>query len=255
MVVFDNDNDTSPEGPPSADQPAAGHNPGPKLGLVDSERLPEELQERDRFATCWLEPAPGRQLAAGPLGRLDFWQADQNRGLLHLLARVRFELPLERSRRESFQLPVERAPANGSEFVPPAARLRHQIWLISSPGDAGSCANISGQLAGGSLLAELKSEPTGGRTVDLDVELAVARFNLGEPNSIIGKCLLLTRTGGPDGSSAGPIGGCRVAESAVLPPTAELDLPPSVSQVQPVPEALLEVAKVRANGTDELKPL
>lgn len=130
---------------------------GPKSLFVNRERNEDSLMnERENFATCKLEPPllvytngtvqncrngnGTEQFGTNLVGRLNFWQPIYNRGILHLLARVRYtrvrpepassnetvtapnESPVaemksaERNKRESFRIPIERArPFNGSQ--------------------------------------------------------------------------------------------------------------------------------------------
>lgn len=241
--------------------------------FVNSERADEEPQEpQDNYATCLLEPTnvdsdstPGGHNLTG---RLNFWQPVQNRGVMHLVARLRYEVNLTnvansrsgRERRESFQTLIERAPPSHMELGSSAAssspvaeldqlkhsmaarnQVVHQIWL----NECHLLANSTASETNGRLLAELKAFVTNGsHLVDIDSEATVGHFNLTDTNSIVDKCLHLTQL--VPGESTGAhisLAHCRVAQSERLPPVNELDQPASVqspaSNIQPVREELL----------------
>lgn len=267
-VIYDNDT-TIVElatAPHAKQRPSTSGGAGTPNSFVHSESADQVQETSDQFATCLLEPslAAGSQFH-GLVGRLNFWQPIQNRGVTHLVARLRYSIrsPAEpdqsqassakaagpgapaRRRRESFQAPIERAPgdADAHQQQPVEAvgsKLRHCVWLVERAAGLAGCATADGHAhqTDGKLVAELVSTATvsGDRSqvVDVDAELIVAHFNLTGTNSLAGKCLHLSLADGLQ-----PIGVCEVTLSDDLPPATGLDHYPSVSVVQPVREDLL----------------
>lgn len=259
-VIYDNDTEhielsQAPASP--ADGAGAGGKAAPNGSFVHGEHGDEAPEQQDNYATCPLDFSAANAPLSSSVGRMNFWQPIKNRGALHLLARLRYEPTLvvvsanqtgsegrqSRLRRESFQTLIERvAPSSGglqNESATGKARPHrvHRLWLLD---DCGSAQTRR------SLFAELKSHELPNATVDLDAELVLAKYNLTEPNSIIGKCLQL-EAASSDGDVAAAesaserniLASCTVLASDNLPPVSELEHVASVSQLQPVREELL----------------
>jgi hypothetical protein len=204
--------------------------------FVHREHADETEEQQDNYATCLLIAANdgSNQANAGGgvaklAGRLNFWQPIQNRGVTHMIARLRYEYhsssinsqsadetnntniatdgsssthdkQRSRQKRESFQALIERPPPvmSMAKPAPTAHTLIHQIRLYDH--DCSSLppltTNNSASKAG-KLVAELKADLVNG-TVDMDSELIVGHLNLAEPNPIINKCLrvILTKANG-----------------------------------------------------------
>lgn len=223
--------------------------------------------EQENYATCLFESnlTNGTSL----VGRINFWQAINNRGVLHLLARLRYELKTNTlisgnssmkhavNKRESFRTLVEKTPSDGADELAAGRqpiKPKHQLWLIESNLECQS-ERAALQLSKRRLLAELSSAFSTMsqklNTVDIDAELAIGQFNLTGSNDLINRWLVFSL---PDGS---PIGCCRVTQSSIM-PASELDSLPSVNVVQPIKESLLpikqqlgEIGNVRASKKEE----
>ena len=195
---------------------------------------------QDNLATCHLS---GLNSSNSILGRLNFWQPKEARGVTHLLARFRYaraQAPAARARRESFTLPIEREPPAGGDpqaasalepnlakAAPSARQIRHQVWLIGA-------ANSS-QL--GQPLASLKvaNSMEAQHLVDVDVETTLGKeFHLSGDKSIIGRQLRVTLS--PNNASELHLASCTIVAVQQRLPADELDHLPSVSVVQPTRE-------------------
>lgn len=222
--------------------------------FVNSDQ-PEET-EKENFATCLLEEFSGQQIAQNLIGRLNFWQPVNNRGVLHLLVRIRYmrindsQRANSRKRRESFRTPVERAPMNSSStlLIHPefSAKFRHQIWLVDNCKSNSLVLNKTNHtnlLAEASIYSDALSSPNRINNTnnninntadifDLDSELIVAKFNLTGTNGLVGRHLNFVVPSGEQ------VACCQVTNSDIL-PASELDNLPSISVVQPTPEHLL----------------
>lgn len=195
--------------------------------FVHREHADESQEQQDNYATCLLtvptEPssAAATQVNISKLaGRLNFWQPIQNRGVAHMIARLRYEYnsnnsskdittstkldssqQLRRRRRESFQSLIERAPPamkdqNETTMSRPSMgnQLVHQVWLHDDDcTNAVAIANVNkGETqVKRKLLAELKAIVVNG-TIDMDSELIIGHLNLAETNSILNKCLRIS---------------------------------------------------------------
>lgn len=264
-VIYDNDTNLV-ESPQSSSSSSLGAtNTGkPRSSItmgdfVNCDR-PEEM-ERENYATCKLEPiqtenktSESPQEIEALLGRINFWQPINSRGILHMLVRVRYQQQQQTissqpgrliTKRESFRLPIELPPTNSSSLIGSATNSRgnrkHIIRLsaddCSTISDKKMMANLSDQnqiIVGepsatttGSLMGQIEKN-----LVDLDAELSVAQFNLTGLNELVKKYLVLTLPSGK------PIGCCQVIETEQL-VSSELDNLPSIQVVQPTRDELL----------------
>lgn len=242
----------------------------------------DELQTKDQFATCSLEqqrPTSVEDL----VGRLDFWQPIENRGILHLVARIVYSLPTANSqahnetrrKRESFQILIERrAPSDldgdfqfentkSQREEKQPIQLRHELFLADDCEPNNRRAGDNQTAASGGLFGEIKSTKISAsgarRTVDIDAELVVGQFNLTGTNGIENKCLQLKLLHEDRGTEL--IGKCQVKVGATAPQQMEnqnnnnaetkLDFASSVSVVQPVREELLKPTENYTKKTEK----
>lgn len=257
-VIYDNDNEPAELNLTSAPvngfgqyqankrEQTNGETAPSKSGFVHSEHADGVLEQRDNYATCSLQSTKANNsLARNLVGRLNFWQPIENRGVLHMIARLQFELSnnttaaatLTRRRRESFETLVEQvAPNQGQPAI--ETRKTIKIWL-SNDAQESDCHNslVANSTGSRKLFAELiwaANEQFNKTVVDIDAELVVNRFNLTAPESIIGKCLHLEHE-----QESFTFATCKILSSANLPPVSELEHLASLGSVQPIREELL----------------
>lgn len=238
--------------------------------FVHREHADETQEQQDNYATCLLmetlseadhPPVNITKLA----GRLNFWQPIENRGVAHMIARLRYSYDSEprgtplsdssrqllRRKRESFQTLIERAPPSMKDqsetptMTRPAAmgnQLVHQVWLHDDD-DCTGAIRVNGEPGKEQrkMVAELKAFVVNG-TIDMDSELIVGHLNLTHTNSILDKCLRMNLLLANDENQTREIqvGHCKIVQSDSLPPVGELEQVASVaSNIQPLREDLL----------------
>lgn len=242
------------------------HKSSSKMGdFVNSDRT-EEV-ERENYATCLIEPFGDVKQVGSQVGQLNFWQAINNRGALHILARFRYtehgvnkdntatndsRQPVFHSieKRESFRAPVEHIPIGINNSVGINNYLKRSIYRIWMANECKAVVNNERSLfIELSPSIELPQQNDEIKIVDFDAELTIGRFNLSGPNSILNKHLVFEL---PDQFNkqemARKFACCKIKQVDSF-PVNELDNLASVSVVQPVREDLLKATELSATST------
>lgn len=235
------------------------HKSPSKIGeFINSDRT-EEV-ERENYATCLIEPFGNIKHINSQAGQLNFWQAINDRGPLHILVRIRHKEyensklnttndlrhpvhPIEK--RESFRAPVEHIPTG----ITDGSRLNRKIYQIWMANECKTVRNDRQLLVEVSPTFETPQQTDGHKVVDFDAELTINHFNLTGKNSILNKHLIIEL---PDQLNRREIARefacCKVNQVNSF-PVNELDNFASISIVQPVREDLLAATELPLSTT------